>query len=198
MTEAPPSLSAHIREAAHLHRLALEGFFATHTDALAALSVRLAACFRARGKLLLCGNGGSACDAMHIAGEFVGRFQRKRRGLPALALSADSGILTALGNDYGFERIFARQVEALAAPGDLLIALSTSGGSANILEALRTARAHGLHTVLLTGENGKDRATLVDELYAVPSTDTARIQEVHLTALHILTGLVETALAEDV
>jgi D-sedoheptulose 7-phosphate isomerase len=184
-----------IRASVRAHREATEAFFTGHTPALTALAERVAALFAAGGTLLLCGNGGSACDAMHIAGEFVGRFQRERRGLPAIALSADSGVLTAIGNDYGFERIFARQIEALGRNGDALIALSTSGGSPNVLAALRQARAQGVYTALFTGEKGADRGAECDALFVVPSPDTARIQEVHLLALHLLADLVESSVA---
>lgn len=197
MMESPSSLSAHIHAAAHQHREAMEGFFARHTDALADLAHQVNDCFAAGGKLLLCGNGGSACDAMHIAGEFVGRFKRERQGLPAIALSADTGMLTAIGNDYGFERIFARQVEAYGREGDILIALTTSGNSANVLAALAAARNAKLHTILFTGEKGRDKSALADTLFVVPSTDTARIQEVHLLALHLLADLVEAMVAGE-
>lgn len=182
----------HAAVASHIE--AVQGFFAAHEADLAALARRLGEAFRAGGTLLMCGNGGSACDAMHIAGEFVGRFKKERKGLPAIALPADSGIVTAIGNDYGFERIFARQVEAYGRAGDVLIALSTSGGSANVLAALSAARAQGLFTVLMTGESGRTRAGVADLLLAVPSRDTARIQETHLLALHVLAEEVETAL----
>lgn len=195
--DAPSSLSAHLHEAVHRHALAVDGFFARHTDALAGLARRVSRCFEEGGKLLLCGNGGSACDAMHIAGEFVGRFKRERKGLPAIALSADAGILTAVGNDYGFDRVFARQVEAYARAGDVLIALSTSGGSANVLAALAAARAAGAYSLLFTGENGRNTSAPVDGLFVVPSVDTARIQEVHLLALHLLADLVEAMIAGE-
>ncbi|MBN8531006.1 MAG: SIS domain-containing protein, partial [Alphaproteobacteria bacterium] len=151
---------------------------------------------RAGNKILFCGNGGSACDAMHIAGEFVGRFVKERKGLPAIALSADSGILTAVGNDYGFEQIFARQVEALARKGDIVIALSTSGKSPNILTALEAARNAACFTVLMTGEKGVAQKDKADLLLAVPHTETARIQEAHLLALHTLAGMAEQALID--
>lgn len=144
------------------------------------------------GRILLCGNGGSACDAMHIAGEFVGRFKAERRGLPAIALSADSGILTAIGNDYGFEHIFTRQVEALGREGDVLLALSTSGQSPNILAALSAARAQHMHTVLFTGLKGRDAAAACEYGIVIDSTDTAIIQECSMMVLHRLAGHVET------
>lgn len=178
------------------HHAAIDGFFATHSEMLVSLAHDIHHRLTQGAKLLLCGNGGSACDAMHIAGEFVGRFTRERKGLAAIALSADSGILTAVGNDYGFERIFARQVEAYGAAGDVLIALTTSGSSPNILAALEQARLGGLHRILLTGEKGKDKTAHADVLMAVPSTDTARIQEAHMLALHLLADMVESLSVE--
>jgi D-sedoheptulose 7-phosphate isomerase len=131
------------------------------------------------------GNGGSAAEAQHLATELVVRFTRERAALPALALTTDSSILTAAGNDYGFARIFARQIEALGRRGDLLVAMSTSGRSPNILEAVGAARKHGLRVAGLTGEGGKVFARRCDEAVVVPSRDTARIQEAHLLIGHI-------------
>jgi D-sedoheptulose 7-phosphate isomerase len=173
------------------HQDAVEGFFRAHEKDLINLTEKISGCLMAGGKLLFCGNGGSACDAMHIAGEFVGRFIKDRKALAALALSNDPGILTAVGNDYGYEYVFARQVEAHGRKGDILIGLSTSGTSPNVLAALKAAKKQGLYTVLLTGKRGtasKDKAHLV---LVVPAEETARVQEVHMLALHILTGLVE-------
>ncbi|MBF0171504.1 MAG: D-sedoheptulose 7-phosphate isomerase [Nitrospinae bacterium] len=150
--------------------------------------------FRNGGKLLLAGNGGSAADAQHIAAEFVCRFRLDRPALPAIALTTDTSALTAIGNDYGFERLFARQVEALGATGDIFIGITTSGKSPNILAALDTARAKGLVTVGLTGVNGGAMADHCDHLVMVPSSVTANIQEGHITLGHLLCGLVETAL----
>lgn len=178
------------------HAAAVHGFFAVHGGDVERLAVDVVTLFRAGGTLLFCGNGGSACDAMHIAGEFVGRFVRERAALPAIALSADAGMMTAIGNDYGFEHIFARQVEAYGRKGDMLIALSTSGASPNITEALRKARARGLTTVLMTGEKGRQRGGDADSLLVVPEMNTARVQEVHMLALHLLADLVERQLEQ--
>lgn len=176
------------------HQEAVEGFFEARREAIVTLAEQLAETFRNRNRLLVCGNGGSACDAMHIAGEFVGRFRGDREAMPAIALSADSGMLTAIGNDYGFENVFARQVDAYGENGDMLIALSTSGSSPNVLAALGAARKRGLTTVLLTGEKGRDQQDRADFLLAVPSGSTARIQEVHILILHLLASLVEAKL----
>ena len=182
-----------VKDTVLAHCRAVEDFFAAHEADLESLADQLAAAFRSGHKLLVCGNGGSACDAMHIAGEFAGRFVNDRPALPAVALSADTGLITAVGNDYGFDHIFARQVEALGSNGDLLIALSTSGTSPNVVKALEAARARGLHTVLLTGEKGRD-STAADRVLAVPSRVTARIQETHILFLHLLAERVEARL----
>ena len=152
-------------------------------------------CLVAGGKLLFFGNGGSAADAQHLAAEFVGRFVRERRGLPAIALTTDSSILTAVSNDYGFDRVFARQIEALAVPGDVAIAITTSGNSANVLEGVKTARALHLKTVGLSGKDGGTLPQLTDVTITVPSSSTARIQECHITIGHIFCELVDRDLA---
>ena len=153
-------------------------------------------CLRAGGKLLFFGNGGSAADAQHLAAEFVGRFVRERAGLPAIALTTDSSILTAVGNDYGFDQIFARQVQALGRPGDVAIAISTSGNSPNIIEAVKAARKGYLKTIGLSGKDGGLLATEADVVITIASTSTARIQECHITIGHLLCELTEEALAE--
>lgn len=142
-------------------------------------------------KILICGNGGSAAAAQHLAAEFVGRYESERRALPAVALTTDTSALTAAANDYGFERIFARQVEALARTGDLLIALSTSGNSPNINQAVMTARQIGCRTLGLTGAAGKKLASLCDACILVPTTRTARIQEAHITIAHVWCELID-------
>lgn len=146
---------------------------------------------RSGGKILWCGNGGSAGDSQHLAAEIVGRFRRERRGLPSIALTTDTSILTAVANDYGFEAVFARQVEALGSAGDLLVGISTSGNSQNVVAALACARVQGLVTVAFTGAGGGKLASLADHLFAVESRDTARIQEAHMLAGHMLCDWVE-------
>lgn len=148
-------------------------------------------------KLLICGNGGSAADAQHIAAEFVGRFETERRGLPAIALTTDTSALTALANDYGFEKIFSRQVEALASSGDVLFALSTSGNSPNVISAVMKAREKSCKTIGLTGKDGKKLASLCDEAILVPSGRTARIQEAHITIGHILCEIIDKKFTES-
>ena len=146
-------------------------------------------------KLLLCGNGGSAADAQHIAAEFVGRFERDRRPYPAIALTTDTSALTAIANDYGFEQLFARQVEALTTPGDVLLAISTSGSSPNVLAALRIAHRLGCRTIGLTGAKGQQLVALCDVAVVVPSERTARIQEAHMLIGHLWCELVEASLS---
>jgi D-sedoheptulose 7-phosphate isomerase len=146
--------------------------------------------------LLVCGNGGSAADALHITGELVGRFLRERRALRAICLNADPAVLTAWGNDHGFDTVFARQVEAHAEPGGVLLALSTSGNSPNVLKALEAARARGMATIGLTGEGGGRMAPLCDHLFAVPSTSTPAVQQVHLCLYHCFCAGVEAAVAD--
>lgn len=136
-------------------------------------------------KILLCGNGGSAADAQHIAAEFVGRYETERRAFPSVALTTDTSALTAIGNDYGFERVFARQVEALAEKGDVLIGISTSGNSPNVLAALAIAKEIGCVTIGMTGAEGGKMWNLCDACLRVPSGRTARIQEAHIAVAHV-------------
>lgn len=151
-------------------------------------------CLQQGGRILLAGNGGSAADAQHIAGEFVSRFAFDRPGLSAIALTTDTSILTAIGNDYGYEKLFERQVQAHGNKGDVFIGYSTSGKSPNILRALEEARSRGLVTIGLTGNRGGPMHELCDYLLAVPSADTPKIQEGHLVLGHTLCGLVENAI----
>jgi D-sedoheptulose 7-phosphate isomerase len=162
--------------------------------ATVAIAERIAQALRAGGKLLLAGNGGSAADAQHIAAELVGRLVHDRAPLPALALTTDTSALTAIGNDYGFEQVFARQVRALGRRGDVLIAISTSGRSANILYALKAARECGLVAIGFTGRGGGEMPGLCDLCLRAPSDSTPLIQQLHITAGHIVCGLVEERL----
>ena len=159
-----------------------------------AAAVACAICIQNGGKILLAGNGGSAADAQHIAGELVSRFAFDRPGLPAIALTTDSSILTAIGNDYGYEMLFARQVQAHGNKGDVFIGYSTSGKSPNILRAFEDARKRGLLCIGLTGNRGGPMRDLCDYLLEVPSDDTPKIQEGHLVLGHILCGLIENSL----
>jgi D-sedoheptulose 7-phosphate isomerase len=148
-------------------------------------------------KILLLGNGGSAADAQHIAAEFVGRFAFDRPALPALALSVNTSCVTAIGNDYGFDLVFSRQIEALGQKGDVAIGISTSGNSANVLHAMSTSRKMGLYTVALTGDTGGSLKGAVDHCLCVPSTETARIQECHILIGHIICELVERTIFRE-
>ncbi len=164
------------------------------TPTIVILAQRLIETFQIGNKLLIMGNGGSAADAQHFAGEIVSRFRMERPGLPAIALSTDSSIMTAIGNDYGFDRVFSRQVEALAAPGDAVIGISTSGNSPNVHKALEVARQAGCSTVGLLGRDGGSIRELCDIPLVIPSNDTPRIQEGHITVIHILCDLIEQGL----
>ncbi len=176
-------------------RRVLDTFMADETN-LAALTIMVdtvAACFKAGNKVLACGNGGSACDAIHFAEEFTGRFRKHRKALPVIALS-EASHLTCVANDYGWDEVFARGVEAYGKPGDLLLAISTSGNSPNVIRAVDTAKGLGMGTLLLLGKTGgKLKGTGTLEI-VVASETTERIQEVHMTALHILIECVERKL----
>jgi D-sedoheptulose 7-phosphate isomerase len=158
---------------------------------LEAIAKAMCSTLQTGGKILWCGNGGSAADSQHLAAEIVGRYRRERRGLPSIALTTDTSILTSVGNDYGFEAVFSRQVEALGAEGDILVGISTSGNSRNVLAALETARALGLVTIAFTGAGGGRMAPLADHLFAVDSRETARVQEAHILAGHMICDWIE-------
>ena len=154
-------------------------------------------CITAGGKILACGNGGSAGDAQHFAAEFVGRFERERPGLPAISLATDTSILTAVGNDYAFSQVFAKQVQALGHPGDVLLAISTSGGSGNVIAAIEAAREKDMTVIALTGKGGGrigQMLTDTDVHICVPHQRTARIQEVHLLVIHCICDAVDVQL----
>lgn len=184
----------------------LEKDYASHLQAMEALlrecgqsiediSLRIIECFRQGNKLLLCGNGGSAADAQHVAAEFVNRFLYDHAALPAIALTTDTSILTAVGNDSSYDSVFSRQVEALARPGDVLAGISTSGRSANVLKALEKARQLNAVTIGFTGKKGLETmGPACDLCLAVPSVKTPRIQECHLFAWHVICGTVEETL----
>lgn len=161
---------------------------------VAAWGQRVATALAEGGRVFLCGNGGSAADAQHIAAELVGRFVADRRALPAIALTTDTSALTAIANDYGYDAVFSRQLEGLAQPGDVLIAISTSGNSANVLAAANTGKAMGVQVLGLLGGSGGKLLKACDDSLVVPSKTTARIQECHILIGHMLCDLVETAL----
>ncbi len=154
-------------------------------------------CLAAGGKLLICGNGGSAADAQHFAAEMIGRFERERRALPAIALTTDTSAITAIANDYGYERVFERQLEALARSGDVVVVLSTSGKSPSAIAAATRARALGCQVVALTGQGGGPLGAIADILLAVPSNNTARVQEIHGLCLHAAAQEIERGLTRE-
>src|SRR5438477_2921393 len=160
-------------------------------------AVLITQCLRSGGKVLFFGNGGSAADAQHLAAEFVGRFQIERRPLPAIALTTDASILTAVGNDYGFEQIFTRQVQALGRPGDVAIGISTSGNSANVISAIKQAAQQDLKTIGLTGKDGGFLAKAVDVSIIIASTNVARVQECHIAIGHLFCELVDGDFSES-
>ena len=168
-------------------------FFASHSDDVERAASMIAGSLSSDHKLLIFGNGGSAADAQHIAGELVNRFLQQRRGLPAIALTTDGGVLTCIANDVGFEKVFARQVEALGNEGDVCLAISTSGQSANVIAGCEQARSQGIKVIGLLGCDGGKVAPLCDIALIVPSNDTQRIQETHNLLGHILCELIESA-----
>ncbi len=172
----------------------LERFAETAAADIARVAALVAERFRAGGKLLAFGNGGSAADAQHLAAELVNRFQRDRPPLAAVALTTDTSALTAIANDFGFDRVFAKQVQALARPGDVAVGISTSGRSPNVLEGLRAAREAGCLCVGLTGAEGGPMAEMCDHLFRVPARSTPRIQEAHVAWIHALCDLVDAIL----
>jgi len=196
-TAVPPAAEPDAAAVVRAHLLAssaLKQRIATLLDTATAQAAALITEALAGGhKVLVCGNGGSAADAQHFAGEMVGRFKRAgRAALPVLALTTDTTVLTCVGNDFSFEEIFSRQVEAFAQPGDVVVGLSTSGRSPNVLRALDAARAAGAHTIALLGGDGGPAAALAEIALVIPATDPARIQECHITLIHALCDLVET------
>ncbi|MEP6923409.1 MAG: D-sedoheptulose 7-phosphate isomerase [Pyrinomonadaceae bacterium] len=180
-----------IENALKAHQFLFDSLLSDEITAIERCGDLICAALLSGNKVLLCGNGGSAADAQHIAAEFVGRYERERRGLPSIALTTDTSALTAIGNDYGYERIFARQVEALAVSGDVLIGISTSGNSPNVLAAVMTARSIGCVTIGLTGAKGKKLASVCDAAVLVPAERTARIQEAHSFIGHVWCEMVD-------
>lgn len=165
------------------------------SDKIESMANLIIKAYRAGGKVVLFGNGGSAADAQHIASELVGRFLLPRKALPAIALTTNTSTLTAVANDYGYEVVFSRQIEALVNEGDVVIGISTSGNSANVLEAMKTAKMKGAKTIALTGGSGGKLAEVADLVLIVPSDSTPRIQEAHITIGHIICELVEKELS---
>jgi D-sedoheptulose 7-phosphate isomerase len=187
-----------VRDAASVIAAVFDGTIAVHQRAraldpgpIAAAAGTIRETFAAGGRLLIFGNGGSAADAQHLAAELMGRFEKERSAMPALALSTDTSTLTSVANDYGFERVFARQVEGLGRPGDVAFGITTSGKSPNVLAALEAAKTLGLKTVALTGRDGGTAGVASDIHINVPEASTARVQEVHRTIIHAICALLE-------
>jgi len=178
------------------HRDAIDALGDGHLSAISDLATAVRAAWSAGGKLMICGNGGSAADAQHIAAELVGRFERERGALPALALSVDTSILTSVGNDYGFDEIFARQVAGLGRPGDVLLVISTSGNSSNCVRAVTAARERGMAVHGFLGRDGGELRSLLDGALVAPGDATARIQEIHITMGHLLCSLLDEGATE--
>ena len=181
------NVSRHIQDSIALKQELLR----TMVPSIEKTASKLAECLRAGNKIIFFGNGGSAADSQHLAAEFVGRYEKERRALPALSLTVDTSALTAIGNDYGFERVFERQMEALGRGGDVAVAISTSGNSKNVLAAVRRAKQMGVFTIGLTGNTGGELKGLVDLALVIPSQKTSRIQESHILIGHILCECVD-------
>jgi D-sedoheptulose 7-phosphate isomerase len=180
-----------VKQQLQAHRALFEVIERDLAPLIAEMAALLADALKSGNKLLVMGNGGSAADSQHFAAEIVGRFKLERRALPAVALSTDTSCLTAIGNDYGFEAVFRRQVEALAAAGDVVVGISTSGNSPNVLSALTLARERGCRTVGLLGRDGGSIKGVCDLALVVPTNDTPRVQEGHIAIIHIVCDLVE-------
>ena len=187
------AVAATLREAAHLHETAAR----ESAGSVAAAVETLSAALGSGGKVLIFGNGGSAADAQHFACELVGRFLRERQALAAIALTTDASTMTAVANDYGFDRVFVRQIEALGRPGDVAIGISTSGSSANVLAGVQYAKSRGLKTVAFTGGNGGPIGAAADVHVNVPHALTPRVQEVHRTLIHAVCDQIERELATN-
>jgi D-sedoheptulose 7-phosphate isomerase len=179
------------------HVSVMNAVAASLVDQVMAAADLVLGALKSGSKILLMGNGGSAADAQHIAAELIGRFKVDRKALPAIALTTDTLILTAVGNDYSFDDVFSRQVAALANEGDIVIGISTSGNSPNVLNAIRAAKEIGCKTIGMTGKDGGELARLADLSLIVPSQETPRIQEAHITVGHIICSLVEQSLLKD-
>ncbi|AXK48409.1 phosphoheptose isomerase [Aliarcobacter trophiarum LMG 25534] len=177
------------------HQETIEKTIQTMQEPLLKASKLAVETLRAGNKILICGNGGSAADAQHIAAELTGRYKTERRGLPGIALTTDTSALTAIGNDYGYDRVFDRQVEALANKGDLLIGISTSGNSKNVINALKVAKELGCNTLGLTGRDGGEMNQLCNVNLVVPSNDTPRIQEMHILFAHTICQIIDNELS---
>ncbi len=175
-----------------------KAFVEEYAEAIVNLGILMGKRLEAGYKILICGNGGSAADSQHFAAEIVGRFEKERKAFPAIALTTDTSALTAIGNDYGFDKVFSRQVEALGEKGDILVGISTSGNSENVIKAVEKAKEMGIFTVGFLGKDGGKLKDIVDKAFIVRHSNTARIQEVHLTLEHTLCKIIEMYLTGEI
>ena len=192
MTESPVGIEREIRES-----IAVQEQLIGAAQLIADAARLIIATMRNGGKLIVFGNGGSAADAQHLSAELVGRYRQDRKAFPAIALTTDSSALTSISNDYGFDAIFSRQLEAIGKPGDVVVAISTSGNSPNVLNAIAAAKKLGISSIGLTGKSGGKLRNSVEVCLSVPSDSTPRIQEAHGLVIHILSGLIESALTGE-
>ena len=192
-----PDVRKHIAEAIETHKKMTADFEEGGVETIAAIAEAIASSLQQGGTVYLCGNGGSAADAQHIAGEFVGRFRRERKALPAVAFTTDTSVLTCIANDYNYEKVFSRQAEALVRKGDILWAFSTSGTSANVIAAAQVAKEKGAGVIAFTGRNSSRLESMADICFCADSESTARSQEIHQLAYHIICDLVERGFAND-
>ena len=186
-----PDVAKHIKESMTVNQLILDSL----VPQIERAADKMAACLKQGNKLLFFGNGGSASDSQHLAAEFVGRYEKERRALPAIALTTDTSILTAVSNDYGYERVFERQLEALGQKGDVLVAISTSGNSKNVLKGIQKAKAMGIYVIGFSGGDGGQLKTQADLPIVIPAKKTSRIQESHIMIGHILCECVDELLS---
>jgi D-sedoheptulose 7-phosphate isomerase len=192
-----PDTKKHITEAIETHKKMTVDFETDGIETIAVIAETIKTSLQQGGTVYLCGNGGSAADAQHIAGELVGRFTRERKALAAVALSTDTSVLTCIANDYSYEKVFARQAEALVRKGDILWAFSTSGTSANVIAAVRIAQEKGARVIAFTGRNGSKLEQIADICFCADAESTARSQEIHQLAYHIICDLVERGFANS-
>lgn len=192
-----PDVKKYITDAVETHNKMIADFEKNGIEIIAAIAREISTALKQDGTIYLCGNGGSAADAQHIAGELVGRFTRERKALAAVAFSTDTSVLTCIANDYSFEQVFARQAEALVRKGDILWAFSTSGSSANVIAAVRTAREKGAGIIAFTGRSGSELEQMADICFCADAESTARSQEIHQLAYHIICDLVESDFANS-
>jgi len=192
-----PDVKKYITDAVETHNKMIADFEQNGIETIAAIAREISTALKHDGTIYLCGNGGSAADAQHIAGELVGRFTRERKALAAVAFSTDTSVLTCIANDYSYEQVFARQAEALVRKGDILWAFSTSGTSANVIAAVRTAKEKGAGIIAFTGRNGSKLEQMADICFCADAKSTARSQEIHQLAYHIICDLVESDFANS-